>query len=241
MQTEIHEIAPGIHKLSTFVAEAPPAGFGFNQYLIEADEPLLFHCGGRGLFPLVSAAAARIVPLERLRWISFGHVESDESGSMNDWLAAAPRAEVVHGAIACMVSLDDLADRPPRALADGEVLDLGGKRVRWIDTPHVPHAWESGLMYEETTGTLFCGDLFTQAGPYEAVTSDSILDAAIATEEGFHATALTPRTAPTVRALAALKPKRLAVMHGAIFEGDGARELERLAAYLEGALAGALG
>lgn len=240
MQTEIHEIAPGIHKLSTFIADAPPAGFGFNQYLIEADEPLLFHCGGRGLFPLVSAAAAKIVPLARLRWISFGHVESDESGSMNEWLAAAPNAQVVHGAIACMVSLNDLADRPPRALGDGEVLDLGGKRVRWIDTPHVPHAWESGLMFEETTGTLLCGDLFTQAGPYSTTTRDSILPVAISTEEGFHATALTPNTGRTIRRLAALKPNRLAVMHGAVFEGDCASELERLADYYDRALKAAV-
>jgi flavorubredoxin len=240
MQTEIHEIAPGIHKLSTFIADAPPSGFGFNQYLIDADAPLLFHCGGRGLFPLVSAAAARVVPLERLRWISFGHVESDESGSMNDWLAAAPNAQVVHGAIACMVSLNDLADRPPRVLADGEVLDLGGKRVRWIDTPHVPHAWESGLMFEETTGTLLCGDLFTQAGPYPAVTHESILAAAAHTEESFHATALTPHTGRTIRRLAVLAPKRLAVMHGAVFEGDCALELVRLADYYDAALTAAV-
>lgn len=236
MQTERHEIAPGIHKLSTFMPDVPPAGFGFNQYLVEAGEPLLFHCGPRALFASVSKAAAQIVPLERLRWISFGHVESDECGSMNQWLAAAPNAQVVHGAIACMVSLNDLADRPPRPLANDEVLDLGGKRVRYIDTPHVPHAWESGLMFEETTATLFCGDLFTQAGPYPAVTRDSIVPVSITTEEGFHATALTPMTAPTIRKLAALSPKRLAVMHGAVFEGDCAHELDDLAAYFEDAL-----
>jgi len=236
MQTEVHEIAPGIHKLSTFIADAPPSGFGFNQYLIKADEPLLFHCGGRGLFPLVSAAAATIVPLDRLRWISFGHVESDECGAMNQWLAAAPNAQIVHGFLACMVSLNDLADRPPRPLADGEVLDLGGKRVRWIDTPHVPHAWESGLMFEETTATLLCGDLFTSTGPYSALTHDSIVPAAITAEDVFHATALTPNTGRTIRKLAALKPNRLAVMHGAAFEGDCASELERLADYYDSAL-----
>jgi flavorubredoxin len=241
MRTEVHEIASGIHKLSTFVADAPPDGFGFNQYLIAAEEPLLFHCGGRALFPLVSAAAATIVPLGRLRWISFGHVESDESGSMNDWLAAADAAQIVHGAVACMVSLNDLADRRPRILADGEVLELGGRRVRWLDTPHVPHAWESGLMFEETTGTLLCGDLFTQVGPYPAITRESIVPAAIRAEEAFHATALTSLTAPTLRRLAALAPKRLAVMHGAAFEGDCAGELERLADYYEDALDAALG
>lgn len=240
MRTDIHEIAPGIHKLSTFIADAPPDGFGFNQYLIEAGEPLLFHCGGRALFPLVSAAAATVVPLARLRWISFGHVESDESGAMNDWLAAAPEAQVVHGAVACMVSLNDLADRRPRVLADGEVLDLGGKCVRWIDMPHVPHAWESGLMFEETTGTLLCGDLFTQTGPYPPITRESIVPAAIRAEEAFHATALTDRTAATIRKLATLAPQRLAVMHGAAFEGDCATELERLARYYEDALDAAL-
>lgn len=238
MQTSIDEIAPGIYRLSTLIAEVPPAGFRFNQYLIDADEPLLFHCGGRGLFPLVSAAAARIMPLARLRWISFGHVESDECGSMNQWLAVAPHAQVVHGAIACMVSLNDLADRPPRALANGEVLDLGGKRVRYIDTPHVPHAWESGLMFEETTGTLFTGDLFTQLGDGPAIGGGSIVAAAIAAEEGFQATALTPRTAPTIRGLKDLGARTLAVMHGRCFTGDCAGELEALAAYYEQRLAG---
>ncbi|HEY4122965.1 MAG TPA: hypothetical protein VGM36_00040 [Rhizomicrobium sp.] len=236
MQTRVDEIAPGIFRLSTFVAEVPPVGFTFNQYLIAADEPLLFHCGGRGIFPLVSRAVAGIVPLERLRWISFGHVESDECGSMNAWLAAAPNAQVAHGMIACMVSLNDLADRPPRALQNGEVIDLGGKRVRYIDTPHVPHAWESGLIFEETTQTLFTGDLFTQVGDGPAIGAASIVDAAIAAEEGFHASALTPATAPTIRALKALAPKRLAVMHGTCFEGDCEAELESLAAYYEAKL-----
>lgn len=236
MHTRTDEIADGIFRLSTFVEAVPPAGFTFNQYLILADEPLLFHCGGRRLFGLVSEAAARILPLERLRWISFGHVESDECGSMNDWLAAAPNAQVAHGMTACMVSLMDLADRVPRVLQHEEVLDLGGKRVRYLDTPHVPHAWESGLIYEETTGTLFTGDLFTQFGDGPAIGTDSILDAAIIAEEGFHASALTPATAPTIRALKALAPKRLAVMHGTCFEGDCANELEALATYYESKL-----
>jgi flavorubredoxin len=234
MQTEIAEIAPGIHRLSTLVAQiAPPLGFTFNQFLVDAEEPLLFHCGPRALFPLVSAAVAKVMPVARLRWIGFGHVESDECGAMNQWLAAAPNAQVIHGQTACMVSLNDLADRPPRALAHGEVLDLGGKRVRYLDTPHVPHAWESGLLYEEVTGTLFCGDLFTHLGNGPALTEDSILEAAIAAEEAFHATALTPQTAPTIRMLAGLSPARLAVMHGSSFEGDCAAQLSRLADYYE--------
>lgn len=238
MQTRIDEIASGIYRLSTFIAEAPPAGFTFNQYLIDADEPLLFHCGGRSLFPLVSAAVASLLPVIRLRWISFGHVEADECGAMNQWLAAAPQAQVVHGAIACMVSLNDLADRPPRVLADGEVLDLGGKRVRYIDTPHVPHAWESGLIFEETTRTLFTGDLFTQLGDGPALSTQSIVAAAIAADEGFKATAITPDTAPTIRRLKAFAPARLAVMHGSCFSGDCAQALEQLAAYYETRLRG---
>ena len=242
MQTEIAEIAPGIHRLSTYVAEiGPPLGFTFNQFLVAADQPLLFHCGPRAMFPLVRAAVERIMPVSRLRWIGFGHVESDECGSMNQWLAAAPEAQVVHGQTACMVSLNDLADRPPRALANNEVLDLGGRRVRYLDTPHVPHAWESGLMFEETTATLFCGDLFTHLGNGPAIITGSILEAAIAAEEAFQATALTPMTASTIRGLAALAPKRLAVMHGSSYAGDCAAQLSGLADYYEKAHAAKAG
>jgi flavorubredoxin len=240
MQVRTDEIADNIFRLSTLIVDAaPPVGLGFNQYLIRADEPLLFHTGPRALYPLVSAAVAALMPLERLRWISFGHVESDECGSMNQWLAAAPDAQVVQGFTACMVSLNDLADRPPRPLADGEVLDLGGKKVRWIDTPHVPHAWESGVMFEETTGTLLTGDLFTHLGDGPAVTDQSIVPAAAQAEDIFKASALTPNTAPTIRRLAGLKPRMLAVMHGSCFSGDGAGELETLADYYAGALAAA--
>jgi flavorubredoxin len=238
METKVDAIAEGIYRLSTFVPEiAAPAGFTFNQFLIDAEEPLLFHCGPRSLFPSVSKALSAIMPVERLRWISFGHIEADECGSMNLWLAAAPQAQVVHGQTACMVSLNDLADRPPRALADGDVMDIGGRRVRYIDTPHVPHAWESGLIYEETTRTLFCGDLFTQIGQGPAVTKESVLEAAIAAENAFQATSLTPATGPTIRMLAALEPRRLAVMHGSSYEGDCADLLSQLAHYYEAALA----
>jgi len=232
MKTDVAEIAEGIWRFSTYVPEiAPPLGFTFNQFLIDADEPFLFHCGPRAMFPQVSAAFESVMPLDRLRWISFGHVESDECGSMNQWLAAAPNAQIVHGQVACMVSLNDLADRPPRALQHGEVLDLGGREVRWLDTPHVPHGWEAGVVYEEATKTLFCGDLFTHLGNGPAVTGDSILEPAIAAEEAFQASALTPSTAPTLRMLAGMSPVRLAVMHGSSFEGDGAAELIGLAEY----------
>jgi len=241
VQTTIDEIANGIFRLSTYVGDiAPPAGFTFNQFLIDADQPLLFHCGPRGMFPSVSAAASRVMPVERLRWITFGHVEADECGAMNAWLAAAPQAQVAHGMTACMVSLTDLADRPPRPLADGETLDLGGKRVRYIDTPHVPHGWEAGVIYEETTGTLLCGDLFTHLGNGKPVTEADILGPAIAAEEAFQATSLGPRTAPAIRKLAALQPKRLALMHGSSFSGDSVGALNALADYYETSLRKAL-
>ncbi len=232
MTTEIAEIADRIYRLSTFVPDiAPPAGFTFNQFLVDAEEPLLFHCGPRAMFESVSAAVARIMPVEKLRWISFGHVEADECGAMNAWLAAAPRAQVAHGMTACAVSLNDLADRTPRALADGTVVDLGGRRVRYIDTPHVPHGWEAGLLFEEDTATLLCGDLMTHLGNGQALTDADIVQKAIAAEDMFQASAVTPATAPTIRRLAALNPRTLAVMHGTSYVGDCQSALNRLADY----------
>ena len=163
-QPTVDEIADRIYRISTFVPEVSPEGFTFNQFLIAADEPLLFHTGPRGMFPLVAEAVATVLPVESLRWITFGHVESDECGAMNMWLAAAPHSQVAHGALGCDISLNDLCDRPPRSLAEGETIDLGGKRVRQISTPHVPHGWEAQVLFEETTGTLLCGDLFSQVG-----------------------------------------------------------------------------
>jgi flavorubredoxin len=233
METTTTEIADGIFRFSTFV---PDAGIPFNQYLIVADEPLLFHAGARQLFPQVSAAVGAVIPIDTLRWLTFGHVESDESGSMNSWLAAAPQSQVAHGLTAVLVSLNDLADRPPRALVDGEVIDLGGKRVRWIDTPHVPHGWEAGLVFEESTSTLFTGDLFTATGDGPAVTDADIVEPAIAGEEMFHATALTPMTAPTIRRLAEVDAETLALMHGPAFTGDCGAALGALASYYETSL-----
>jgi flavorubredoxin len=226
MDTRVDEIAPQIYRLSTYVE---PADFTFNQYLIDADEPLLFHCGPRQMFPLVSAAAARVVPLDRLRWISFGHFEADECGSVNDWLAAAPNAEVMHGPIGVMVSLNDFVDRLPRQLVDGEVVDLGGKSVRWLDTSQVPHGWDAGLILEESTGTLLCGDLFTAIGAHPATSEHDIVGPASAAEDMFGSTALTPGTAPTIRRLAELQPSTLALMHGPAYVGDAARALRELA------------
>jgi flavorubredoxin len=217
METQLTEIAPDIYRLSTYSSDAD---FMWNQFLIDADEPLLFHTGLRSLFPLVSAAVARLIPVERLRWVTFGHVEADECGSMNSWLAAAPHAQVAHGKMGCLVQVNDLADRPPRPLSDGEVIDLGDRRVRRIETPHVPHGWDAGLFLEETTGTLLCGDLFTAIGDSPALTDHDIVGPALKTEDAARATCLTPATAPTIRALADLQPTTLGLMHGPAFTGD---------------------
>jgi flavorubredoxin len=234
MSTTIDEIADGIYRLSTWVPDiAPPAGFTFNQFLVDADEPLLFHTGPRAMFPLVSEAVATVLPVERLRWITFGHIEADECGSMNEWLAAAPQAQIAHGMLGCMVSLNDLADRPPRPMADGEVLDLGGKRIRHIDTPHVPHAWEARVLYEETTGTLLCGDLFTHLGNGPAITTTDIVAPAMEAEAIFRSTSLAPDTAVVMRRLADLAPRTLALMHGSSYNGDSGRALRDLASAYE--------
>jgi flavorubredoxin len=230
MPTKVSEIAAGIYRLSTFVAEvAPPAGFTFNQFLITGDEPLLFHTGPRRMFPLVREAVSRLMPPEKLRWIAFGHYEADECGSMNDWLGIAPQAQVAHGATGCMVSLNDMADRAPRILADGEAIELGARRIRYLDTPHIPHGWEAGLIHEETTGTLFCGDLFTQVGNDKALTEGDIVGPAIAAEDMFRASSLNPGTGDTIRKLADLKPRTLALMHGPSFTGDCSGALKALA------------
>lgn len=231
--TTIDEINDGIYRISTWIPDVTPVGFTFNQFLVTGDEPLLFHTGPRGMFPLVAEAVSKVVAVESLRWITFGHVEADECGAMNIWLAAAPDSQVAHGALGCMVSLNDLCDRAPRPLADGEVLDIGGKRLRQISTPHVPHGWEAQVLFEETTGTLLCGDLFTQVGAGPALTTDDIVEPAIAAEQLFHFTSMTPHTAATLRTLGDLNPTTLAVMHGPSFSGDGKRAFEELAAAYE--------
>jgi len=230
MQTNIHEIAEGVFRLSTLVPDAAPGGFTFNQYLLRGEEPLLFHTGGRQLFPLVAEAVAKVIAVDQLRWISFGHVESDESGSMNLWLDAAPQSAVLFNPLGCMVSLNDLCDRPPVMAAPDTTLDLGGHVVRTIATPHVPHGWEAQVLYDETTGTLLCGDLFTQVGDGPAIVHDAdIVQPALDAEDLFGATALTVATAPTIRRLGELEPRTLALMHGPAYAGDGRQALLDLA------------
>jgi flavorubredoxin len=241
MDARIDEIAAGLFRISTFVPHiAPPAGFTFNQFLVMGEEPLLFHLGHRKAFPATAAAVSSLLPLEKLRWLSFGHVEADECGAMNEWLAAAPNATVAHGTIGTRVSIDDLADRPARMLADGEVLDIGGRRPRFIDTPHVPHGWEAGVFFEETTGTLLCGDLFTHPGNGPALTDADIVGPAMAAETLFGFSSLSPVTGRTLRKLAALEPKTLALMHGSSFRGDGGAALRHLADRYDGLIRAAL-
>ena len=230
MNTTVDEIAAGIFRLSTYVPEiAAPHGFTMNQFLVVGEDTLLFHTGPRGMFPLVAEAVDQVTPVESIRWIGFGHVEADECGAMNSWLAAAPHAEVAFGALGCDISVGDLADRPPRALADDEVIDLGGKRLRWISTPHVPHGWEAGVFFEETTGTLLCGDLFSHIGRTSALTEHDVVEPAVEAEMMFRASSLAPATGATLRSLGDLDPETLAIMHGASFTGDGAGALRSLA------------
>ena len=231
METRVTEVADGVHQLTTVVPDAPVA---FNQYLITGDEPTLFHTGMRFLFPLVSDAVSRVVPAESLRWVSFGHVEADESGSMNDWLSLAPRATVAQSQTGCMVSLGDLADRPPRPLADGEYLDIGGHLLQWFDTPHVPHAWEAGVLYDSTTNTLFCGDLFTRFGEFVPITTDDIVGPAVEAEDMMPGSlSLHPSSPATIRRLAELDIDTLALMHGPAFTGDCRQALLDLAGDFE--------
>jgi len=229
--TNVDEIAPNIFRISTPVPpSAMPGGFSFNQILVVDDAPLLFHTGPRRMFPLVQQAVAHVLgDVARLRYVGLSHVEADECGSLNEWLAVAPSAEPVCGVVAAMVSISDLADRPPRALADGEELSLGTKKMRWVDAPHVPHGWECGYMIETTTRTLLCGDLFTQGGHEPpAITESEILGPS----EGFRAAmdyyAHAKTTRATLEKIARTEPTTLAVMHGSCYRGDGAKLLRGL-------------
>jgi flavorubredoxin len=227
--TQIDEVGDGIFRINTPMPEVP-GGFSCNQYLVVDDEPLLFQTGGRRLFPGVSAAIARVIPLEKLRWIAFSHIESDECGAMNQLLAAAPSAAPLCGHVAAMVSMNDLADRAPRALANGETIATGKRRFVWHDTPHLPHGWESGLLFEATTKSLFCGDLFTQPGSHTPpLTTGDILNPSEAFRKQMNYLSKSPDTRAILEALARTEPRRLLCMHGSAWEGDGAALLRALA------------
>jgi flavorubredoxin len=229
-RTNVHEIADGIYRINTPVTLPDGNSFSFNQYLVVDDEPLLFHTGRRRMFPLVSEAIAAVMPLQRLRYVALSHVEADECGALNELLAVAPQAVPVCSRVAAMVSINDLADRPPRALADGEQLKLGTRTLQWFDTPHVPHGWDCGLAMETHTNTFLCGDLFTQPGDgAQALTESDILGPS----EGFRHVmdyyAHAPHAAATLHRLAAEKPGTLACMHGSAWRGDGGALLRHLA------------
>jgi flavorubredoxin len=228
--TNLHEIASGIYRINTPIQIPGGPGFNFNQYLVADDEPLLFHTGPRRMFPLVAEAIGKVLPLERLRYVAFSHFEADECGSLNDFLAAAPAAVPVCSQTAAMVSVDDVAARQARALADGEVLRTGHRAFKWLDAPHVPHAWETGFMMELETRTLLCVDLFTQGGSgAKALTDGDILGPSEAFRQAMDYYAHTPQTAATLERLAREQPLVLACMHGSAWRGDGAALLRALA------------
>jgi flavorubredoxin len=228
--TNLHEIAPGFFRINTPVKFPDGAGFNFGQYLVKDDEPLLFHTGPKRMFPLVAEAIGKVLPLERLRWIGFSHFESDECGSLNDFLAAAPAALPVCGKVAAMVSVNDVAIRAPRAMADGEILRTGSRAYKWLDAPHVPHQWENGFMIELSTRTFLCGDLFTQGSDNgKPITEADILGPSEAFRAPMDYYAHAPQTAATLEKLAREQPQVLACMHGSAWRGDGAALLRALA------------
>lgn len=232
--TSVHEAAEGIYRISTPV-EIPGGAFSFNQYLVVDEAPLLFHTGPRKLFPLVKQAVESVLPARTLRYVAFSHFEADECGSLNEWLATAPEAVPVCGTVAALVSVDDVADRPARALADGEVLELGKHALEWLDAPHLPHAWECGYLMERSTRTLFCGDLFTQPGDGRTpVTSADILAPSEAFRQQMDYFSHTRDADALVEKLASREPQTLACMHGSVWEGDGAALLRALGKSLAG-------
>ena len=232
-RTTIDEIADGIHRIHTPVELPGGQRFSFNQYLLVDDEPLLFHTGPRRMFALVREAMAAVMPVERLRHVAFSHTEADECGSLNDWLAVAPQAAPLCSTIAAMVSIGDIADRPPRALADGEQLVLGRHTVQWFDTPHVPHGWDCGYLGELSTRTLLCGDLFTQPGADTApLTQGDILGPSEAMRSALDYFSHHPETSRIIERFAGFEPRVLACMHGSSFAGDGRRALLELSAAL---------
>jgi flavorubredoxin len=232
--TNIQEIADDIYRINTPIAMPGGSGeFSFNQYLVVDEEPLLFHTGPRRLFPLVEEAINCVMPLPRLRHVGLSHFEADECGAMNAFLAVSPQAVPFCSRIAAMTSVEDFAERPPRALADGEELMLGRRTIRWFDTPHVPHAWECGLMMESSTRTFFCGDLFTQGGRGDvALTEADILGPSEAFRKPMDYFAHAPQTRVILEKLALERPATLACMHGSAWRGDGAALLRALAAAL---------
>ena len=228
--TNIHEVVDGIYRINTPIPPSViPGGFSFNQFLIAGEHPLLFHTGPRKLFPMVSEAVGSVLPVESLRYIAFSHFEADECGSLNEWLAVSPQAQPVCGKIAALVSVDDVADRPAHALADHEILELGDHRVKWLDAAHMPHGWETGYLFEETTRTLLCGDLFTQPGRGELpVTEQDILEPSESFRKKMDYFSHSKMAPKLLARLAKTQPTTLACMHGSVWNGDGGALLRAL-------------
>jgi flavorubredoxin len=225
--TNVHEVSDGIFRINTPVDIA--GGFSFNQYLIKDDEPLLFHAGLRKMFPLVYEAVESIIPVKDLRYIAFAHFEADECGSLNEWLGKAPKASPVCSQVAAMVSINDVADRAAIAMAEGDKLSLGKHTVRWLDAPHLPHGWDNGFLIEEITGTLLCGDLFTQGGvDLPAVTDSDILEPSEAFRKSMDYFSHSTKATELLEKLADEEPNTLACMHGSAWKGDGASLLREL-------------
>lgn len=233
--TNVVEIVEGIYRINTPVPPSQiPGGFSFNQFLVVDETPLLFHTGPRKIFQWVREAVASVIPVHTLRYIAFSHTESDECGSLNEWLNAAPDAVPLCGKIAAMVSVGDMTDRPIRALADGEEVSLGRCRVKWLDAPHLPHSWDCGFLMEQVTRTLFCGDLFTQGGnEHPAVTTGDILEPSERFRRQMDYFAHAKDTRVLLEKLAAENPTVLACMHGSAWKGDGGKLLRALATALE--------
>ena len=227
--TRIDVIGESLYRISTAIAPGEvPGGFTFNQYLLLDEAPLLFHTGLRSLFGEVSSAIARVLPPEELRYIAFCHVEADECGALNEFLALSPQAEPLCSRVAAMTSINDLASRAPRVLGEGEVLSLGAHRVQWCDAPHVPHGWENGFLFEQTERILFCGDLFTQGGDQHRPLADTILESSETMRAAMDYYAHGANTGAVLERLARLEPQTLACMHGSAFHGDGAAQLREL-------------
>src|SRR6185369_13775064 len=228
--TSIDEIAAGIYRINTGVSAIDvPGGFSFNQYLVADDQPLLFHTGLRGIFDATRAAIETVMPVRRLRYLAVSHFEADECGAINEFLAAAPEAVPVCSRVGALTSMGDQASRAPQAMSDGAMLKLGRHELRWLDAPHLPHGWDCGYMFDETTRTLFCGDLFTQPGSVTpALTEGDILGPSEAMRQGLDYFAHGRDQTALLEKLAATKPTTLACMHGSAWKGDGASLLRAL-------------
>ena len=228
----VTEIAPDVYRICTYF---PEIDLQFNQFLIKDEEPLLFHTGMRALFPVVRDAVATVIDPSKLRWISFSHFEADECGSLNEWFEVAPNAQAACSMVGALVSVNDFTQRPARGMADGETFSTGRYRFRFIQTPHVPHCWEAGLMFEETNGTLLCSDLFHQNGDHEPLTESDVIERARKTLTDYQAGPFanympyTKHTDSIMQKLAALKPRTIVPMHGSAYAGDGERAIRDLA------------